>query len=99
MKPELPDPTVTRTDTGADVTYRGVTPHAAAAGLPRIPLHNLRHSLATTMHGSAVPVAFAASWLGHSPTMMLTVYTKADQKKAAQATGQTISDVIGWTAG
>ena len=26
MKPELPDPTVTRTDTGADVTYRGVTP-------------------------------------------------------------------------
>ena len=73
--------------------------HVAAAGLPRIPLHNLRHSLATTMHGSAVPVAFAASWLGHSPTMMLTVYTKADQKKAAQATGRTISDVIGWTAG
>lgn len=35
------------------------------AGLPRIRLHELRHSIATTLHRSGVAPADAAGLLGH----------------------------------
>jgi len=38
----------------------------AAAGLPRVPLHNLRHLAATLMLGSGVPLAVASKVLRHS---------------------------------
>lgn len=38
----------------------------AAAGVPRIRLHDARHTCGTTMHLQGVPAAVIAAWLGHS---------------------------------
>jgi len=50
---------------GADVTHAfyGL---AAAAGLPRIPFHGLRHSAATAMLAAGVPLKVVSDQLGHS---------------------------------
>jgi integrase len=37
-----------------------------AAGVPRIPLHGLRHSAATMMLAQGVPLAVISEWLGHA---------------------------------
>lgn len=36
------------------------------AGLPRIRLHDARHTCATLMHLRQVPIAVIAAWMGHS---------------------------------
>ena len=38
----------------------------AAAGVPRIRFHDLRHSAATTLLAAGVPLAVISEWLGHS---------------------------------
>ncbi len=38
----------------------------AAAGLPRVRFHDLRHSAATLMLAEGVPLAVISEWLGHS---------------------------------
>ncbi len=38
----------------------------AAAGVPRIRLHDARHTCGTTMHLQGVPAAVIAAWLGHA---------------------------------
>lgn len=37
-----------------------------AAGVPRVRLHDLRHSAATTLLAAGVPLAVISDWLGHS---------------------------------
>lgn len=38
----------------------------ARAGVPRVRLHDLRHSAATTLLAAGVPLAVISEWLGHS---------------------------------
>lgn len=40
----------------------------AAAGLPRVTIHDLRHSCATVLYAQGVPIEAISDWLGHSTT-------------------------------
>ncbi|MFT4030166.1 MAG: tyrosine-type recombinase/integrase [Protaetiibacter sp.] len=51
--------------------------HAEAAGLPRIRLHDVRHTAATLMLAQGVPPVTVAGVLGHSPDVLLRVYAHA----------------------
>jgi integrase len=60
-----------------------------AAGVRHIKLHAARHTCATLMHLSGVPVAVIAAWIGHkdaSLTMRLYAHSQAEALKAAGAT-------------
>jgi integrase len=60
-----------------------------AAGVRHIKLHAARHTCATLMHLSGVPVAVIAAWIGHkdaSLTMRLYAHSQDDALKAAGAT-------------
>lgn len=60
-----------------------------AAGVRHIKLHAARHTCATLMHLSGVPVAVIAAWIGHkdaSLTMKLYAHSQDDALKAAGAT-------------
>ena len=60
-----------------------------AAGVRHIKLHAARHTCATLMHLSGVPVAVIAAWIGHkdaSLTMKLYTHSQAEALKAAGAT-------------
>jgi len=62
-----------------------------AAGVPRFTTKALRHLAATEMARSGVPVRTAASVLGHSPEVMLRIYTKVredDRDEAVEALGR-----------
>lgn len=48
--------------------------HAEAAGLPRIRLHDLRHTAASLLASNAVPIVTAAALLGHDPMVYAKVY-------------------------
>ena len=50
---------------------------AQAAGLPRIRLHDLRHTVATLLLQKGVPVVVVVGILGHSPAITMTVYAHA----------------------
>ncbi len=57
-----------------------------AAGVRHIKLHAARHTCATLMHLSGVPVAVIAAWIGHkdaSLTMKLYAHSQHDALKAA----------------
>jgi integrase len=59
-----------------------------AAGIRHIKLHAARHTCATLMHLSGVPVAVIAAWIGHkdaSLTMKLYTHSQAEALKAAGA--------------
>jgi integrase len=43
---------------------------ADAAGLPRIRLHDLRHTAATLALQAGVPISVVSRWLGHKSTQM-----------------------------
>ena len=65
-----------------------------AAGLRPIKLHAARHTAATAMHLSGVPVAVIAAWIGHkdaSLTMRLYAHSQDDALKAA---GDTFNRVV-----
>jgi integrase len=58
------------------------------AGLRHIKLHAARHTCATIMHLSGVPVAVIAAWIGHKDatlTMKVYAHSQADALKAAGA--------------
>jgi integrase len=60
-----------------------------AAGVRHIKLHAARHTCATLMHLSGVPVAVIAAWIGHKDatlTMRLYVHSQDEALKAAGAT-------------
>ncbi|POX98886.1 site-specific integrase [Mycobacterium kansasii] len=65
-----------------------------AAGVRHIKLHAARHTCATLMHLSGVPVAVIAAWIGHkdaSLTMKLYAHSQDDALKAA---GDTLNRVV-----
>lgn len=59
--------------------------HVKAAGLPRIRLHDMRHTAATLLLQAGVPPVVVAGILGHSPAVLLTTYAHAlpDAKRDA----------------
>jgi integrase len=68
-----------------------------APGIRHIKLHAARHTCATLMHLSGVPVAVIAAWIGHkvaSLTMRLYSHSQAEALKAAGANfGSSCDDV------
>ncbi len=48
--------------------------HARAAGLPRIRLHDLRHTTASLLHSLGQPPAACAKYLGHTTEVYLRTY-------------------------
>ena len=47
-----------------------------AAGVPRIRLHDARHTCATLMHLQGVPIVTISAWLGHAdPAFTMRTYT------------------------
>ncbi|MBB3041977.1 tyrosine-type recombinase/integrase [Nocardioides soli] len=68
----------------------------ADAGLPRIRLHELRHSIATTLHRSGVAPADAAGLLGHEVATHMSFYvqsTKTGAEEAARTLGSVLRTV------
>lgn len=59
--------------------------HAKNAGLPRIRLHDARHTAASLLAEAGVEVGVAAALLGHDPVIYLTTYVHPyeDAKRAA----------------
>jgi integrase len=68
---------------------KGLATASARAGLPTVTPHVFRHSAASIMVESGVPIAEVAAMLGHSNTKMVeTVYGKYSPtylRKAASA--------------
>ncbi|MBO0811212.1 MAG: site-specific integrase [Microlunatus sp.] len=50
---------------------------AKAAGLPRVRLHSLRHTIASELHARGVPPATVAAMLGHTLGVHLTTYVRS----------------------
>lgn len=61
--------------------------HARAAGLPRIRLHDARHTALTLLLGQGVPVHVVARFAGHDPSVTLRTYAHVtdDSARAASA--------------
>ena len=60
--------------------------YAAAAGLPRIRLHDLRHTTASLLHSRGVPPVVCANYLGHTTEVYLRTYAhlyREDEDAAA----------------
>jgi integrase len=58
----------------------------AAAGLPRVRLHDARHSCATLMQVRGIPETVIAAWLGHTDARFtLSVYTHSNNGALADA--------------
>jgi integrase len=65
-----------------------------AAGIRHIKLHAARHTCATLMHLSGVPVAVIAAWIGHKDaTLTMRLYTHS-QDEALKAAGATLDRVV-----
>jgi integrase len=67
------------------------------AGLPRIRLHSVRHTLAMIMHRAGVAPADAAALLGHTLAVHLSTYIPASERgarSAAAALGSAISRAV-----
>lgn len=67
----------------------------AAAEVPSVRLHWLRHSLATIMHRAGIEAADAAAVLGHSTAVHLTYYVTSSQpgvSRAAQAFAASLAE-------
>jgi integrase len=65
-----------------------------AAKLPKIRLHDLRHTSATLLASSGIPATTAARLLGHDPVVYARTYVHPDQadlRLAAEALGAAIS--------
>lgn len=60
--------------------------HAAAADLPRIRLHDMRHSAISLLLQQGVPVVTVAKLAGHDPAMTMSVYGHATDDTTRLAT-------------
>jgi integrase len=69
---------------GADRFRTALGRACKAAGVPEFSPHDLRHRRATLWHLQGVPVAEAATWLGHSPTEHLRTYAHASLSERAE---------------
>lgn len=79
-----------------DVYSRRFQELAREAGLPRVRLHSVRHSIASALHDAGVSPATAAAMLGHSVQTHMSVYvqsTDAHQEAAAAAFGSVFGTV------
>jgi integrase len=66
----------------------------ATAGVPRIRLHDARHTCGTTMHLHGVPAAVIAAWLGHAD-VAFTMRTYVHSQPNALADGaQSLARVV-----
>jgi integrase len=65
----------------------------AGLDLPHIRLHELRHSIATTLHRSGVAPADAAGLLGHEVATHMAFYVQSTQTGAAEA-ARTLGSVL-----
>lgn len=64
-----------------------------SAGVPRIRLHDARHTCGTLMHLQKVPTAVISEWLGHTDsafTMRRYVHSQDDALRAAAKTWNTV---------
>ena len=67
-------------------TLKSLQTDLAAAKLPRVTQHDLRHSAATVLYSMGVPLESIADWLGHSSvrvTQDLYRHRVADLQRAA----------------
>ncbi len=80
-----------------DVLGRGVSPDAygdrframcITAGVPVIPLHNVRHTVALTLHRAGEAPADVAALLGHTLGTHLAHYVPRTERGAASAAGR-----------
>jgi integrase len=65
----------------------------ATAGVPKIRLHDARHTCGTLMHMQGVPIVVIAQWLGHADpafTMPTYVHSQNDALKIAATTLQRV---------
>jgi integrase len=58
---------------------------AAAAGVPRIHLHDGRHTTNSLMAAAGVPDHIRAAWCGHTVAVNVATYTHARPEDFAQA--------------
>ena len=71
--------------------------HAEAAGLPRIRLHDLRHTAASLLAANGVPIVTAAALLGHDPMVYAKTYAHHyadDLRKASEILSGLYSDAL-----
>lgn len=69
---------------------------AKAAGLPRIRLHDTRHTAASLMLASGVPVKVVSEMLGHaSPTITLSIYAHVMPGMAEEAGAALSASLLG----
>ena len=67
---------------------------AAVAGVPRIRLHDSRHTVNSLMAAAGVPPHIRAAWCGHSEAVNVATYTHARPEDMAVA-GAELSRIIG----
>lgn len=68
---------------------------AATAGVPRIRLHDARHTCASYLHAQGLPIAAISAWLGHSsPAFTYRQYVHASADGLALAR-DLLSDALG----
>ena len=78
-----------------DVTTHTFQRHAAAAGVPVVPFHYLRHCCASWLLGAGMDVVAVSERLGHwSPSLTLSVYAHAIRGRQAE-----LAKVIGSALG
>jgi len=65
-RPRLPRPDARRPDALAHHGHRLWREHSAALGLPRLRLHDLRHTCATLLLESGAPIDAVKRYMGHS---------------------------------
>jgi integrase len=78
-----------------DEAGRPLSPHAltsrwarmlAAAGVPPVRLHDVRHTCGTLMHLEGVPIAVIAAWLGHaSSAFTMATYVHSQEPALVEA--------------
>ena len=61
--------------------------HTKTAGLPRIRLHDLRHTTASLLAAAGVPVVDASAMLGHDPVVFQRIYAHALEEGLRKAGG------------
>jgi integrase len=64
------------------------------ARLPRIRLHDLRHSAVSALLESGTPIHIVATYAGHDPAMTLRVYSHVTER-ALSAASETFAAMFG----